>query len=57
MTRLSKQKERRAQSPRKRKICLNVKTGPKKDALDLGFKEHINGISQSGAAAFIPRIK
>lgn len=54
MTRQSKQGERRAMSPRKRKAPA-VKTGPKKDNLPKGFKEHANALE--GTLAFIPKIK
>ncbi|MEL7432169.1 MAG: hypothetical protein AAGI90_06575 [Chlamydiota bacterium] len=57
MTRISKQKERRARCPRKRKVFLDSKTGPKKDALELGYKEHINSVTHSDPQSFIPRIK
>ena len=43
MTRMSKQGERRAKSPRKRK-APSPKTGPKKDHLEFGFRVHENGI-------------
>lgn len=57
MTRMSKQGERRAQYPRKTKDPL-PKSGPKKDNLKLGFKEHANAISGATAErAFIPKIK
>lgn len=57
MVRISKQSERRARSPhRPRKN--SVKTGPLKDNLVLGYKEHPNALEgTSAAAAFIPKIK
>lgn len=55
MTRISKQGKRRALSPRKHK-APSTKTGPKKDVLPVGYKEHFNAI-ESATAAFIPRIK
>lgn len=42
-------------SPRKPKIG-GVKTGPKKDNLAKGFKEHANAVN-SEVQAFIPKIK
>lgn len=57
MVRISKQSERRHQSPRKHK-APSVKTGPRKDALAKGFKEHKNALEgETGAVAFIPKIK
>lgn len=57
MTRMSKQGERRAQFPRKTKDPV-PKSGPKKDDLKLGYKEHANAISGAMAQlAFIPKIK
>jgi hypothetical protein len=57
MVRISKQSERRAKShhrPRKN----SVKTGPLKDNLALGYKEHSNALEGASAAvAFIPKIK
>ena len=55
MTRTSKQEERRNQSPRKPKRP-GPKTGPKKDNLKLGFKEHLNVLSEM-KEGFIPKIK
>ena len=46
MTRMSKQGERRAISPRKHRR-KGVKTGSLKDALPKGFKEHINALDPS----------
>lgn len=57
MTRMSKQGERRAQFPRKTKDPM-PKTGPKKDKLKLGFKEHANAVEGDRANTFfIPKIK
>jgi hypothetical protein len=56
MTRMSKQGERRAKSFRKPKLP-GVKTGPKKDKLPLGFKEHINTINEEASKErFFPKI-
>lgn len=56
MVRIGKKEERRARSPRKRKYP-SIKTGPKKDDLPLGYKEHNNtapeGVSHK---LFIPLI-
>lgn len=57
MTRMSKQGERRAQFPRKTKSPV-AKTGPKKDNLKLGYKEHVNAVEGDLARSFfIPKIK
>ena len=50
MTRLSKQAERRQELPRKR-VRATAKTGPRKDNLPLGFKQHANAASGDLAAA------
>lgn len=57
MTRMSKKGERRAVSPRRRR-APGKKTGPKRDALPMGFREHINAV-QDGAVQqlFIPKVK
>jgi len=57
MTRISKQEERRNQSPRRPKTG-SVKTGPKKDNLELGYKEHKNALANDALEnIFIPTIK
>ncbi|HRW58153.1 MAG TPA: hypothetical protein P5048_00880 [Chlamydiales bacterium] len=55
MTRMSKQGERRNQSPRKRHYPQNIKTGSKKDQLEDGFKKHENAVEI--AQTFISKIK
>lgn len=55
MTRQSKQGERRATSFRKRQKP-SPKTGPKKDALPKGFKEHANAADEN-LQMFIPKIR
>ncbi|MFA6118967.1 MAG: hypothetical protein WCT85_06295 [Parachlamydiales bacterium] len=55
MTRISKQEERRSVSPKKRKKLISKKTGPKKDNLKMGYKEHLNALENQNA--FIPKIK
>jgi len=55
MTRISKQAERRARSHRKRHVSMAPKTGPKKDNLEKGYKEHINTLSSKNV--FIPKVK
>ncbi len=55
MTRLSKQEKRRRKNPKKRKPPTYNKTGPKKDNLKKGYKEHINALNDN--FAFIPKIK
>ena len=57
MVRISKQSEKRQRSPRRYRPPA-VKTGPLKDSLALGFKEHINAIEGEAAKlAFIPKIR
>lgn len=57
MTRMSKQSQRRAQSPRKRR-SPSEKTGALKDNLPHGFKPHPNAIQGDIAAlTFIPKVK
>jgi hypothetical protein len=54
MTRISKQAERRALSPRKPRLPL-AKTGPKKDNLKFGYRLHQNALPQEIAQQrFIP---
>lgn len=55
MTRMSKQGERRATSPRKRKKP-SPKTGPLKDNLPDGYKPHVNAL-EGNMTLFIPKIK
>lgn len=47
MTRISKQEKRRKMYPRKRKINLSKKTGPKKDDLEMGFRVHVNALNSN----------
>jgi len=57
MVRISKQAERRSASPRKCR-APSPKTGSKKDALTLGFKEHANALTGDIAQqAYIPKIR
>lgn len=57
MVRISKQAERRHQSPRKNR-APSKKTGPLKDNLPGGFKLHENAVAGDAArSAFIPKIK
>ncbi len=53
MTRLSKQARRRKVSPR-RPSLPGQKTGPKKDLLEKGYREHKNALNSSEITAFIP---
>lgn len=55
MTRQGKQEERRAKCPRKRKPSFAAKTGPKKDNLPSGYKEHQNSVELENT--FISKIK
>lgn len=54
MTRMSKQSQRRAVSPR-RPSKPAKKTGPKKDNLPLGYKAHENALA--GSSVFIGKVK
>lgn len=55
MTRMSKQGKRRAMSPRRPSVS-GEKTGPKKDALKKGYKEHANAVDPELApSVFIPK--
>ena len=54
MTRIYKQQERRAESPRRPRVG-GPKTGPKKDNLPKGYREHENALS--GAKGFFPKVK
>lgn len=54
MTRMSKQSERRNQSPRKRRAA-SPKTGPKKDNLPEGYRVHDNSVS-GNTQVFIAKI-
>ncbi|MCE5319154.1 MAG: hypothetical protein LLG04_17555 [Parachlamydia sp.] len=57
MVRISKQSERRAQSPRRPRPPTN-KTGEKKSHVKKGFKEHQNALEgEAGQLAFIPKIR
>lgn len=57
MVRISKQSERRNQSPRKHR-GPSVKTGSLTDNLPKGFKEHSNALQgEIAAGAFIPKIR
>ena len=57
MVRISKQNERRSQSPRRHR-APSKKTGPLQDNLPKGYKEHANGLDGDMAKAFfIPKIK
>ena len=56
MTRISK-KDRLKRCPRKPRHG-SVKTGPKKDHLPSGFKEHVNVFTgENRHSVFIPKIK
>jgi hypothetical protein len=56
MTRISKQGRRRNISPRRPRLS-GAKTGPKKDALEFGFKNHENAVvADSTPTRFIPKI-
>jgi hypothetical protein len=57
MVRISKQAERRSQSPRRPKPPAQ-KTGPLKDNLPQGYKPQPNALAgDMAAASFIPKIK
>jgi hypothetical protein len=57
MVRISKQGKRRQKSPRRPKLGL-TKTGPLKDHLSKGFKEHSNAVSGDLAGGiFIAKVR
>jgi len=57
MVRISKQAERRQQSPHRRRNP-SPKTGPLKDQLPKGYKPHDNAVEgELALSAFIPKIK
>lgn len=57
MVRISKQAERRSKSHR-RPSPPSKKTGPKKDQLAHGYKEHSNALAGDvSQLSFIPKIK
>jgi hypothetical protein len=57
MVRKSKQERKRLISPKKRHYQLDQKTGPLKDNLPMGFKEHKNAFNEgSNHFVFIPKI-
>lgn len=57
MVRLSKQTRKRAQCPHKHR-APSPKTGPLKDALPKGFKEHANTVQGEFATAlYFPKIR
>ena len=56
MTRLSKKARDRSKSPKRCKPP-SVKSGPKKDNLSQGYKEHYNALGEEANQVFIPRIK
>lgn len=57
MVRISKQGKRRNLSPR-RPRSPSLKTGPLRDQLPNGFKEHENAVpAEFSGQAFIPKIK
>ena len=56
MTRMSKQGERRAKSPRKHRPPA-PKTGPKRDMLEFGYRLHQNGVAaESVTGRYIPKM-
>lgn len=57
MVRISKQSERRSRSPRRHR-APSEKTGPRKENLPGGFKEHPNALTgEVGQTAYISKIK
>lgn len=58
MTRTSKQEERRARNPHKRKAPA-PKTGPKQDNIPGGFKQHDNALADAGVSKqmFVGKVK
>ena len=57
MTRMGKQEQRRNMNPKKRRPYLSDKTGPKKDKLEKGYKEHINALNNNSINEYISKIK
>lgn len=59
MTRTSKQNQRRAVSPKKCKPPQYKKTGPVKDNLSKGFREHPNALGDAPQAkqVFIAKVR
>jgi len=55
MTRQSKKAQIKAVCPRKLKASMAAKTGPKKDALPKGYREHVNTVETKNV--FIPKVK
>ncbi len=56
MTRISKQGERRAKSPRKHRLP-SLKTGPKRDRLEFGYRIHPNALEvETIKDRYIPKI-
>ena len=58
MVRISKKMQRRHISPRKRRpIDPSLKTGPKKDVLSKGYREHDNAVEgERSSQVFIGKI-
>lgn len=57
MVRISKQQERRSQSPRRTR-SPSPKTGERKDNLPHGYKEHPSALEgEIAKMAYIPKIK
>lgn len=57
MVRISKQSEKRQRSPRRHK-APSPKTGPRKENLPHGYKQHANAVQgEMAGKAFIPKIK
>jgi len=56
MTRMSKQGERRAISPR-RPRPPSKKTGPKRDTLQFGYKPHENAMNGEIASRYFPKMR
>lgn len=57
MVRISKQAEKRRKSPRKSRYP-SPKTGPLKDALPLGYKEHENALQdKNNTSIYIAKIQ
>jgi hypothetical protein len=57
MVRISKQQERRNQSPHRRRPPA-IKTGTVKDNLSEGYKVHANSVEGDlGQSVFIPKVK
>lgn len=58
MVRISKQEERRQRSPHRHQNMVRTATGPKKDKLPKGYREHTNAVTGDlSGKVFIGKVK